>query len=421
MKLISPMLRKFGVINQRSRMMFSSFVKDSKQKRWAWAEIDLGALKHNIRILAAKAHGQDVFAVVKADAYGHGSVECAQAALDAGASGLCVAVAHEGLELRAAGIQAPILVFSEQPPELHAHMLMGKLTATLYNKDTIDAYGKAATDLGLSSAPVHLKLNSGMNRVGCTPTDAVDRALQIYDHPALNLEGFFSHMACADGDGEHSSVAKQAKAFADAYDSFGFLGLTKTLSVVHLANSAATVRAVNVAVGGDVCTAVRVGIAMYGIHGDAASNSFGQEGDVALEQPLEPVMSLKARVSHVQRLKAGQCISYGLRKPLTKDSTIATLPLGYADGVIRSMWDEGHVLIGGKRRPFAGMITMDQVMVDMGDDDVHIGDEAVLIGRQGNEVILSNDWARMANTIGYEVTCGITARIPRIYVEASSV
>jgi alanine racemase len=151
---------------------------------------------------------------------------------------------------------------------------------------------------------------------------------------------------------------------------------------------------------------------MYGIPGDARSDSFGSPVAVA----LEPVMSLKAKVSHVQVLEAGQAVSYGLRRPLTSRSTIATVPIGYADGVRRALWERGEVVIGGKRRPFAGMVTMDQVMVDCGNDVVRIGDEVVLLGSQGSERVPANEWANLLGTIGYEVTCGISARVPRIYL-----
>ena len=400
-----------------SPMQTLSSSEDSKSKRWAWAEVDLSAIRHNIKTLKANVAPLDVFAVVKADSYGHGSVPCAQAALQAGASGLCVAIAEEGLELRRAGIEAPILVFSEQPACLHAEMLQARLTATLYNEQTISQYGDAAAALGLLNVPVHLKIDTGMHRVGCNPLDASRLAQQVVAHPGLQLEGIFSHLACADSPGVHPSVHSQAAAFEGVYETLRSCDAISEVSVVHLANSAAAVRRTPVATSADTCTAVRVGIAMYGIHGDADSDSFGQGGgaDLGIGSPLMPAMALKARVSNVQRVLAGQGISYGLRKPLTKDSNIATLPLGYADGVIRALWDKGHVLIGGTRRPFAGMITMDQVMVDVGDDQVCVGDEAVLLGQQGGERIIANDWAKLVGTIGYEVTCGISARVPRIY------
>lgn len=159
-------------------------------------------------------------------------------------------------------------------------------------------------------------------------------------------------------------------------------------------------------------TMTRVGVAMYGIAADAQSNSFGVAPGVA----LQPVMSLKARVSHVQWLDAGEAVSYGLHRALKQRSCIATLPIGYADGVPRGLWETGEVLIGGKRRAFAGIVTMDQVMINCENDDVQIGDEAVLIGNQGANQITANDWARQLGTIGYEIVCGISARVPRSYL-----
>jgi alanine racemase len=159
-------------------------------------------------------------------------------------------------------------------------------------------------------------------------------------------------------------------------------------------------------------TMTRVGIAMYGVAADAQSNSFG----VSKGAELQPVMAVKARVSHVQWLDAGEAVSYGLHRALKQRSCIATLPIGYADGVPRGLWTTGEVLIGGKRRAFAGVVTMDQIMIDCENDDVQVGDEAVLIGKQGEGQITANDWARQMGTIGYEIVCGISARVPRNYL-----
>jgi alanine racemase len=178
---------------------------------------------------------------------------------------------------------------------------------------------------------------------------------------------------------------------------------------VHISNSASAIRKLDAGAG---CTMARVGIALYGIPGDAHTNSFG-----AIHQlDLRPVMSVHARVSHVQRVAAGQGVSYGLKRPHEQDATVATLPLGYADGVPRGLWESGSVLIGGIRRPFAGVVTMDQIMVNCTDDAVRIGDEVVLIGAQGSEVISANEWANKMGTIGYEIVCAISARMPRNYI-----
>lgn len=374
-------------------------------QRWAWAEIDLRAYARNVRAIVADTTTHRVWAVVKADAYGHGAVECARVALDAGAQGLCVALVDEGVALRRAGIAAPILVMSEQPPGEHRAIVANGLIATVYNESTIESLAQTAAELEISCS-VHLKVDTGMHRVGVAPIDAVARARRVRAEPWLSLDGVYSHLATADDPTRNDVTEHQARMFAGVLNDLKDAGID--VSDRHLENSAGALRHVAEILRLDS----RVGIATYGIAGDAASNSFG--GNVSVH--LAPVMSLKARVSHVQVLDAGEAVSYGLRRPLTQRSTIATLPLGYADGVRRGLWHEGEVLIGGKRRRFAGVITMDQVMVDCGNDTVCVGDEAVLIGTQGTETIGANDWARLLGTIGYEVTCGISARIPRVYL-----
>jgi alanine racemase len=178
---------------------------------------------------------------------------------------------------------------------------------------------------------------------------------------------------------------------------------------VHISNSASAIRKLDAGAG---CTMARVGIALYGIPGDAATNSFGAEHQL----DLRSVMSVHARVSHVHRVSAGQGVSYGLQRLMEQDATVATIPLGYADGVPRGLWESGSVLIGGIRRAFAGVVTMDQILVNCADDEVNIGDEAVLIGAQGTELITANEWAYKMGTIGYEIVCSISARMPRNYI-----
>ena len=374
-------------------------------QRWAWAEIDLRAYASNVRAIVADTTTHNVWAVVKADAYGHGAVECAWVALDAGAQGLCVALVDEGVALRREGIAAPILVMSEQPPDEHRAIVANGLIATVYNESTIDSLARVATELEISCS-VHLKVDTGMHRVGVSAHDVVARAKRVLAEPWLSLDGVYSHLATADDSSRNDVTERQARTFAAVLNDLKDAGIE--VPSRHLENSAGALRHVAEILRLDS----RVGIATYGIAGDAATNSFG--GNVSVT--LSPVMSLKARVSHVQVLDAGEAVSYGLRRPLTQRSTIATLPLGYADGVRRGLWEEGEVLIGGKRRRFAGVITMDQVMVDCGSDTVAVGEEAVLIGTQGTETIGANDWARLLGTIGYEVTCGISARIPRVYL-----
>ena len=377
--------------------------------RWAWAEINLSALAHNVRTLARESAPSEVWAVVKANAYGHGALQCATTALESGATGLCVALADEAIALRQAGVSGPILVMSEQPPQQHEDMIKYGLIATLYNKATIEHYASVATRLGVVGA-VHLKVDTGMHRVGTDPKHAVEMAQLIAAQTWLQTDGVFTHLATADV-AEHEATARQIAEFDRVCEELKHIGLLP--SRIHIANSSATMNHAGIASQmKNAPTMTRVGIAMYGIAADAQSNSFG----VATGDALQPVMSLKARVSHVQWLDAGEAVSYGLHRALKQRSCIATLPLGYADGLPRGLWTTGEVLIGGKRRPFAGVITMDQVMINCESDEVQIGDEAVLLGQQGDFQITANDWARQLGTIGYEIVCGISARVPRNYL-----
>ncbi len=379
------------------------------KSRWAWADINLSALAHNVRVLISESAPSEVWAVVKANAYGHGALQCATTALESGATGLCVALADEAIDLRKAGISAPILVMSEQPPQQHEDMIKYGLIATLYNQATIEHYANEATRLGIVGA-VHLKVDTGMHRVGVDSKHAVEMAQLIAAQTWLQLDGIFTHLATADVVG-HEATSRQVAEFDRVCEELKQLALLPRR--VHIANSSATMNHIGVATQmKNAPTMTRVGIAMYGIAADAQSNSFG----VAEGAELQPVMAMKARVSHVQWLDAGEAVSYGLHRALKQRSCIATLPIGYADGVPRGLWATGEVLIGGKRRAFAGVVTMDQVMIDCENDDVQVGDEAVLIGKQSESQITANDWAHQMGTIGYEIVCGISARVPRNYL-----
>jgi alanine racemase len=374
-------------------------------QRWAWAEIDLGALRHNVATLAAHIGPQQLWAVVKADAYGHGAIECARVALQSGAQGLCVALVSEGIALRQSGINAPILIMSEQPAEQHRDIISYGLIATLYNEATVTEFARTAHDLEIM-ASVHVKVDSGMHRVGVSPEDAVKVVKLVAESQWLSLEGIFTHLATADV-ADTQFAQQQVSAFSRCVEQVRASGIE--VRHVHISNSASAIRKLDAGAG---CTMARVGIALYGIPGDAHTNSFGATHQL----DLRPVMSVHARVSHVQRVAAGQGVSYGLKRTMEQDSTVATLPLGYADGVPRGLWESGSVLIGGSRRPFAGVVTMDQIMVNCTDDAVRIGDEVVLIGAQGSEVITANEWANKMGTIGYEIVCAISARMPRNYI-----
>ena len=370
--------------------------------RWAWVEVDLGAIQKNVALLAKQAGKAQLWATVKANGYGHGAVQVAQAALGAGATGLCVALADEAHELRQAKITAPILIVSEQPATQFEQMLRDDVVATLYNESTINSYAKTASDLGIVGK-VHLKVDTGMHRVGAPVASAMTRCRQIKSLASLQLDGVYTHFAAADLP-NHDETAKQVQRFDNVVAELDRESLRPRY--VHTSNSAAAMRVLSATT--DIA---RVGIAIYGIAPSGELESLAKD--------LQPALSLHARVSHVQHLASGEGVSYGLRTKLSQAATIATLPIGYADGVQRRLWKVGgEVLIGGKRCPIVGVVTMDQLMVNCGDADVRIGDHAILIGAQGSQSISANEVAAKLETIGYEIVCGISARVPRKYLDA---
>jgi alanine racemase len=369
--------------------------------RWAWAEVHTGLISHNVAIVAQRTAPVQVWAVVKANGYGHGSVPVAQAALAGGATGLCVAIVDEGVALRRAGITAPILLLSEQPAEL-ADLIVGyQLTPTVTTTRgaAVLAASASAAD---QTVKIHIKVDTGMHRVGVAPNEVVSLASFISSYESLTIEGVYTHFAVAD-DPSHPANASQLSAFNDVVDGLSSRGINPPL--VHAANSAAAL-----ANEASRFTMVRLGIAMYGLRPGP--------GVAELCAGLIPAMSLKARVSAVRWVEAGEAVSYGLVRPLTKGSLIATVPIGYADGVPRALGRTNiQVLLNGVPRSFAGTITMDQLMIDCeSDSSVTVGDEVVLIGKQGEHSVTADDWAEALGTIGYEIVCGISPRIFRRYL-----
>ena len=341
--------------------------------------------------------------MVKANGYGHGAVPVARAALAGGAQWLAVALVEEGAELREAGIDASVLVLSEPPaPAMDDALVLG-LTPTLYTMEGARSAARAASRRG-SPANVHVKVDTGMHRVGADPDTAVAVATEVDRSPWLNLEGFWTHLAVADEPGL-DFTAEQVRRFEVVRQRLARAGVTPTL--VHAANSAGALAHPASRYG-----LVRCGIALYG-HAPGPDLA----GLPAVAE-LWPAMSLKARVSLVRQLDAGERVSYGLRYRLDRRSTIATVPLGYADGLTRRLWAEGgEVLVGGRRCPIAGTVTMDQFMIDCGPgSSVSPGEEVVLIGRQADQAIRAEEWADRLGTITYEVLCAIGPRVPRVYL-----
>jgi alanine racemase len=390
-------------------------------ERWrpAWAAIDIGAARHNASLLRQLLGPSALCAVVKADGYGHGALPMARAALDGGATWLAVALVEEGVLLREAGIDAPILLLSEPPAEAMAEAVARRLVPTVYSEAGLRALGRASRDKvvqGQEGDPVdvHLKVDTGMHRVGCDLADAVSLADAIAADSGLRLGAVWTHLAVADGadavdvDFTELQLARFAGVLAELSDAGHHPPMT------HVANSAGTI-----AYPDARRDMVRCGIALAGVLPSRALADRLSEATGG--QRVRPVLSLRARVAVVRDLDAGERPSYGRLRPLEKPSTVATIPIGYADGVPRRLFDcGGEVLIGGIRRPLAGVVTMDQIVVDcgaLGAAPVSVGDEVVLIGRQGTDEITATEWADLLGTINYEVLCDIGPRVPRLVVD----
>jgi alanine racemase len=373
-------------------------------RRPAWAEVDLDAVAANVATMAAVAAPAVLCAVVKADGYGHGAVPVARTALAAGASWLAVAMTAEAVALRTAGIDAPVLVLSEpSPAELEATVALG-LRTTVYTATGIEALAQAVARAGTEPLAVHLKVDTGMHRVGADPADALALAGAVVERPELVLEGLWTHCAVADEPG-HPFTAVQAERFDAVVAQLAAAGVRPPL--IHAANSAATLDR-----PGLRRDLVRCGITVYGLDPSPALHG---------RATLRPALALKAEVSMVRVVCAGDGVSYGLRHRCARDTMMATVPLGYADGVPRKLSEVGaEVLVGGRRRPLAGTVTMDQLLVDCGPPDadapVRAGDEVVLIGEQAGQRVDVAEWADRLGTIPYEVVCAISSRVPRRYL-----
>jgi alanine racemase len=358
------------------------------------AVVDLDAVRHNVRAL--KPPDVELMAVVKANAYGHGDVPVARAALEAGATWLGVALVEEGLRLRDGGVDAPILVLTEFPRGSDKEALAAGLTPTLYTEEGLGSLVEAAETVG-RPAQVHVKVDTGMHRVGLAPELAPQLCLRIVE-AGLELEGVWTHLAAAE-EPDDPSVRLQLDRFGEALEALAGAGIRPRYR--HAANSAAVL-----GIPQSHLDLVRVGIALYGIVPGPAL-----EG----RADLRPAMSLRSRVTLVKRVAGGEGVSYGLRYRLDRESTVATVPVGYADGYHRAASGRAEVLIRGRRYPVAGTVTMDQLTVDCGDDPIRPGDEVVLFGAQGEEGIRAEDLAGWAGTIGYEVVCAVSERVPRVY------
>ena len=313
---------------------------------------------------------------------------------------LGVALVEEGVELREAGVDAPIMVLSEPVAGAADTVVEHRLVPTVYTTGGIEALAKAVISAGADPLPVHLKVDTGMHRVGCSPAEAGRLVETIMAHDELLLDGVLTHLAVAD-ELDHPYNLQQLAAFDAVRERLRARGLEPRIA--HAANSAGALVLPDARYD-----MVRCGIAIYGVAPAAA---------IAGVVPLQPALAVKARVSYVQRLGADEALSYGLRYRLAQDAWVATVPIGYADGIPRNLGAVGgEVLVGGHRRRIVGAVTMDQLMVDLGDATAQPGDEVVLLGRQGDEAITAEEIADRLGTIVYEVVCGIGPRVPRRYL-----
>jgi alanine racemase len=362
------------------------------------ADIDLGAIRHNVDVLSSfLAPNVERLAVVKANAYGHGAIEVARAALAAGATWLGVALVEEGIAFREAGIDVPIVTLVEPPLAAAKAVVDHRLTPGVSTRAGAEALNEAATVAGVR-LPVHVCVDTGMHREGIPFDEGVTFVTEVARSSGLEVEGLWSHFALGEQEA-HPFTAGQIERFADICDRVAKAGVE--VKVRHLTSSAGIVLYPD-----SHFDLVRMGIMIYGLY---PHESLRPRCD------LRPAMRLSSAVSLTRRLAAGEGISYGLTWAPDRETTIANIPIGYGDGFARLLSNSGDVLIGGRRRRIAGRVTMDQIMADCGDDDVSVGDEVVLIGSQGAEEITATEIGALVGTINYEVVCSVGPRVPRRY------
>jgi alanine racemase len=366
------------------------------------ALIDLDAIRTNVGALKQAAGDAVVMAVVKADGYGHGMAASAQAALDGGATWLGVAMADEAIALRAAGIEAPALAWLLGPGDDWSAVAAVNVDLGVNARWALDNAVEAAAVTGRPTR-VHLKIDSGLGRAGSTPhdwPDLVEAAAKAQADGTVEVVGVWSHLAYADSP-RHPTIEKQRLAFEAALEVASSAGIEP--QVRHLANSAATL-----ALPATHYDLVRPGVAVYGL-------SPAPEVGVAADLGLTPAMTLTSHVALAKRVPAGHGVSYGHRYTTTRETTLALVPLGYADGVPRHLTNVGELAVNGRRYTIAGTVCMDQFVVDVGDDNIVAGDEVVLFGPGTSGEPTADDWARAIGTINYEIVTRVGARVPRIY------
>ncbi len=375
--------------------------------RHAWIEVDLDALRHNVaafrEILTA---GSRIMCIVKANAYGHGAVPLASVLRKEGIAHFGVALVQEGIELRASGVSESILVLGHTPDEDFRDAVKYNLTLTLFTLDQARALDNVGRKVG-KKAKVHLKIDTGMGRIGFLPGKKALRDItEIAQLPNLEIEGIYSHQACADQP-DDTYALMQFERFQSFLTTLEQAGLR--FRKIHLANSATTIRFPQMHYD-----LVRIGISLYGLYPDPTMALYSKID-------LHPVMTVKCRLSNVKEVPKGTCISYGCTFTTSRPSVIGTIPMGYADGIPRLLSNRGDMLVKGRRCPIVGRVCMDQFMIDLTDlpEKPEIGEEAVFLGRQGEEEITADEIAEKAETINYEIVTRLSLRLPRVYTEST--
>jgi len=381
--------------NRNEKKLFEE--QDDEVRRPTVAKINLNAIRNNMRRIYQRVNPAEVMAVVKADGYGHGAIPAAQAALSAGASQLGVALLEEAIELRRARIAAPILVLGGFFEKQIDAFITNHLQFTLYDLRLAQMVSRRAQALG-RNAQLHVKIDTGMGRVGLLPNEAIEAIRAMAKLPSLELAGICTHLASSDNR-DKTYANQQLEQFKSIVQQLTHHDLH--FNYIHAANSGAILDLPQ-----SYFNLVRPGVMMYGYYpSDETSESI----------PLEPAMTLRTQIIFVKRVPAETFISYNSTYQTRQATTIATLPIGYADGISPRLSNNFEVLVRGKRCPLVGRVCMDQIMIDLGDiKDVQAGEEAVLLGKQGDEEISIYEWCRRLETIPYEVTCGVSRRVARV-------
>lgn len=371
-------------------------------RRPTWAEIDLSALAHNLRVIRKQVgEGVKILAAVKANAYGHGAVECARRLEAEGADWFGVALPEEGIELREAGIERPILCLGGFWPGQESLLLQHQLTPVVYRPDLIESLDRAAKESGVV-VDVHVKIDTGMGRLGVRADEVPPFLDHLQRYQNIRVDGLMTHLAAADDGSKQDFTNEQLEEFEHARKSFGERGFRPTF--LHAANSAAAFA--NPRARGNL---VRPGGSLYGFIRDVFPASLAAP-------PLQPLMSLHTRIALLKRVPKGEKLGYGCTFETSRDSRIATIPIGYDDGYSRAFSNRARVLVRGQFAPVVARVSMDLTLVDVTEvTGVALDDQVTLLGCIGDASITAEDLAEIAGTISYEITCGISNRVPRIY------